>query len=74
MKEEIKKSRTFCVKYYMKKWKAIFVSYKKYTANENSSFRKTKQNSLTLLSNCAICSKKKLAFIQNQELNNVSTD
>ena len=58
----------------MKKWKAIFVSCKKYTANENSSFRKTKQNSLTLLSNCAICSKKKLAFIQNQELNNVSTD
>ena len=31
------------------------VSCKKYTANESSSVRKTKQNRLMLLSNCAIC-------------------
>ena len=35
------------------------VSCKKYTANENSSVRKTKQNRLMLLSNCNICGKKK---------------
>ena len=31
---------------------------KKYTANENSNVRKTKQNRLMLLSNCAVCGKK----------------
>ena len=35
------------------------VSCKKYTANENSNVRKTKQNRLMLLSNCAIFGKKK---------------
>ena len=44
------------------------VSCKKYTVNENSSFRKTKQNRLMLLSNCAICGKKKSTFIENKEL------
>ena len=39
------------------------VSCKKYTANENSSVRKTKQNRLMLLSNCTVCSKKKSTFI-----------
>ena len=34
------------------------VSCKKYTANVNSSVRKTNQNRLMLLSNCAVCSKK----------------
>ena len=43
------------------------VSCKKNIANENSSFRKTKQNRLMLLSNCALCGKKS-AFIKNQEL------
>ena len=33
------------------------VSCKKYTANENSSVRKTKKNRLMLLSNCVICDK-----------------
>ena len=33
-------------------------SCKKYTASENSSDKKTKQNRLMLLSNCAICGKK----------------
>ena len=33
-------------------------SCKKYTANENSNVRRTEQNRLTLLSNCAICGEK----------------
>ena len=45
---------------------------KNYTANENSSVRKTKQNRLMLLSNYANCDKKKSAFIKNQELSNLS--
>ena len=45
-------------------------SCKKYTANKNSSVRKTKQNRLTLLSNCAICGKRKSSFIKNQEPSN----
>ena len=35
------------------------VSCKKYTTNENPCARKTKQNKLKLLSNCAVCGKKK---------------
>ena len=31
--------------------------------------RKTKQNRLMLLSNCAVCGKKKSTFIKNKELN-----
>ena len=50
--------------------KAYGVSCKKYTANENSSVRKTKQNKLMLLSNCAICGNKKCTFIKNKELHN----
>ena len=44
------------------------VSCKKYTANENSSVKKTKQNRLMLLSNCAVCGKKKSTFIKNKKL------
>ena len=47
-----------------------YVSCKKYTANENLSVRKTNQNRLMFLSNCAICGKKKSAFIKNKELHN----
>ena len=43
------------------------VSCKKNTMNKNSSVRRTKQNRLMLVLNCAICSKKKLRFITNQE-------
>ena len=46
------------------------VSCKKYTANENSSPRKTKQNRLMLLSNCVVCRKKKTTFIKNTGLRN----
>ena len=35
------------------------VSCKKNTTNENSSVRRSKQNRLTLLLNCAICGKKR---------------
>ena len=34
------------------------VSCKKYTANKNSSAKKTKQKKLMLLSNCALCCKR----------------
>ena len=47
-------------------------SCKKKTANENSSVKKSKQNRLTILSNCAVCRKKKSTFIKNQELDNIS--
>ena len=50
------------------------VSYKKNTANENSSARKTKQNRLMLLSNFAICGKKKSTFIKNHEINSILKD
>ena len=46
------------------------ISSKKYTGNENSNVRKTKQNRLMLLSNCSICGKKKSTFIKNKELHN----
>ena len=46
------------------------VSRKKYTANENSRVRKTTQNRLMLLSNCAIYDKKKVNFIKKKELRN----
>ena len=40
------------------------VSCKKYNVNENSSVRIAKQNRLMLLSNCAICGKKRITFIK----------
>ena len=45
------------------------VSCKKNAENENSSVRKSKQK-LMLLSNCALCGKKRSTFIKNQELRN----
>ena len=50
--------------------KMYCVSCKKYTENENSNVRKTKQNRLILLSNFAVCGKKKSTFIKNKEFNN----
>ena len=47
-----------------------FISCKKHTIKKNSSVRKTKQNRLMLLSNWAICGKKKSTFIKNQEISN----
>ena len=62
MKEEIENPETSVETY--------CVSCKKYTTNEDSSIRKTKQHRLTLLSNWAICSKTRWTFIKNQELSN----
>ena len=42
-----------------------YISCKKYTANENSKVRKTKQNKSMPLSNCAACDKKKINFYKN---------
>ena len=38
----------------------------KYTGNENSNLRKTKQKRLMLLSNCAVYGKKTSTFIKNK--------
>ena len=65
MKEEIKNFVE-----YIETMENYCVSCKKNTANENSSVRKTKQNRLMLLSNCAVCGKKKSTFIKNKELSN----
>ena len=46
------------------------VSCEKYTANKNSSIKKAKRNWLMLLSNCAVCGKKKSTSIKNKELSN----
>ena len=43
------------------------VSCKKNTENENSSFRKTKQNGLMLSSNCVVFYNEKPRFIKEQE-------
>ena len=48
--------------HYIKTMETYCVSCKKSTANDNSSVRKTKQNTLMLLSNCAVSSKKKINF------------
>ena len=45
-------------------------SCKTFTENENSNGRKDEQNRLMLLSNCAVCGKKKSAFMKNKELHN----
>ena len=50
--------------------KTYCVIFRKYTSNENSSVRKIKQNRLMLLLNCAVCGKKKLKKIKNNELHN----
>ena len=44
------------------------ISCKKYTANQNSNVRKTKQNRSMLLPNCAIHDKKRSTFIKNNEI------
>ena len=42
------------------------ISCKKYTAKENSNVTKNKQNRSMLLSNFAICGKKKIDFYKKQ--------
>ena len=49
--------------------KTYCVSCKKCTADENSSVRKTILNRLMILSNCAVCGKKKLTFSKNKIIN-----
>ena len=41
----------------------VMTNCKKNTANKNLGVRKTIQNRLMLLSNCAVCEKKKSTFI-----------
>ena len=60
MKEEIKKSWKCYGIYYIKTMETYCVSCNKNNTNKNSSFRRTKQNRLMLLSNSAIFGKKKI--------------
>ena len=46
------------------------ICFKKNTANKSLSVRKTKQNRLMVLSNCAVFGKKKLTLFENAELSN----
>ena len=43
---------------------------KKYTSKKNLSVRKTKKNRLMLLSNFAICGKKKIIFVKDKDFHN----
>ena len=43
------------------------VSCEKNSADKVSNVRKTKQNRLMFLSNCAVCGKKKSTFIKNRK-------
>ena len=61
-----KKFWSFCGLYHIKSMEIYCVSCKTYTANENSSVKKTKQNRLILFSNCAVCGKKKTTFIEKK--------
>ena len=44
----------------------------KNTANENSSVKKTKENRLMLLSNCAVCGKKNQLFLKIKNFKMIS--
>ena len=59
MKNKLIKSPRNAVLYYIKSMKTFCVSCKKNIASENLSARKAKQNRLILLSNSAVCGKKK---------------
>ena len=52
--------------YYIPQWK-ILSSCKKNIVHKNSRSKRTKQNRLMFVSNCAICGKKKWRFVKNQE-------
>ena len=64
MKKEIKNPKNAKIILY-KTMGRYCVTCKKNTANENSSVRRTKRIKLMLVSNCAVCVKKKSRFIKN---------
>ena len=43
-----------------------FDTCKKKNANENSCVKRTNQNILKMVSNCAVCGRKMLMFLKNQ--------
>ena len=49
------KSLKSCGTYCLKIFETYFVSCKKNTADRNSNVKRTKQNSVILVSDCAIC-------------------
>ena len=69
MKKEIKIPET-SVEYIMQNQSKPIVSVVRNTENKNSNVRRTKENRLMILSNCAVCGRKKSAFIKNEEIHN----
>ena len=63
-----RKSSKFCDIYYIKTMEMYCVSCKKNAVNGNSNTRKIKQNRLIILSNYAICGKKKLKILKTQKI------
>ena len=53
--------------YQPKQWKRIGPVVIKIQQRKNFTVKRTKQNSLMLVSNCTVCSKKKFRFDKNQE-------
>ena len=74
MKEGIKKSWNFCGIHHTKTSEIYSVGFEKYTANEDSSIKETKQNRLMILSSFAVCGKKKSTFVKNKEIDSTSYD
>ena len=62
-----KKSWNFCKIYNIKTTETYCVGCKKYRS-ENSIVKKSAQNRLMLLSDCAVCGKKKSTFIKNKNV------
>ena len=67
IKEEIKNSKNCHGIYYTKTKEKYCFTFKKNAVKQSSSVRRTKQNRLMFLSNCAVRGKKKSRFIKNQE-------
>ena len=59
---------------FIKTLKTYCASFKQNTVNKISSFKRAKQNRLVLVSNCAVCMKKKSNFIKNQEASRLLSD
>ena len=65
-----KKNPGTSVEYIMQKQSKPIVSVVRNILIKNSNVRRTKQNRSMLLSNCAVCGKKKSTFIKNKEIHN----
>ena len=65
MKEEMKNPKSVLEYTICKQWKRVVSGVRKILRTK---IRVSEENTLMLLSNCAVCCKKKSRFIKNQEL------